>query len=156
MGAWERITRLREAGRLIVVLGCGKNKRTGVKAAIDLYTGSSFRRRLRLARLLTQNDDLIYILSAKYGLLHSQDRIATYDLRYLELSSEERVRWKEQVRAQLKERLPPGAKVIYLCGADYYQGLPGKYLLHNTGRLGWQNHLIARLTRRLRPSIWRM
>lgn len=63
----------------IVVISCGARKRPGIHPAKALYTGAYFRACLGWALSVAKPAD-IYILSAKYGLLALDDRIASYDV----------------------------------------------------------------------------
>ncbi len=64
----------------VVIVSCGKAKRTYETTAADLYTGPFVQSGLRWARSVAARSD-IYILSALYGLVGHDDRIAPYELR---------------------------------------------------------------------------
>jgi hypothetical protein len=61
-----------------IILGCGAKKGRMAAPAWQLYTGSTFHLALAWARSIVPLRS-IYILSAKYGLIHSMDVIAPYD-----------------------------------------------------------------------------
>jgi len=53
----------------------------------------------------TTNYDFVVILSAKYGLLFSDDKIEPYDVTLNDMSSNERKEWAEKVFTQMRSRL---------------------------------------------------
>lgn len=63
---------------MIVVISCGAKKQAGRHPAGNLYTGPYFRAAYRWARSVA--DENVYVLSAKYGLVHIGDAIDCYDL----------------------------------------------------------------------------
>lgn len=62
----------------IVVLSCGKAKLSGKHKAKDLYCGLCFKQRWKLIESLKDIDD-VYIMSGKYGLIHCDDEIESYN-----------------------------------------------------------------------------
>jgi len=112
--------------KTIVLVSCASQKLDGVRRAADLYTSPLFKKSLALAQRIAPEQD-IYILSAKHHLLPLDKRIASYDLYLADLSSSDRMKWAQQVLAQINTA---GYDVqndgfIILAGRDYYQYLLG-------------------------------
>ncbi len=61
----------------IVLIACGKRKRPYRSRAEDLYIGTLFKLSLRYARSL--RPDMVFILSAKHGLLDLGRKIEPYE-----------------------------------------------------------------------------
>ena len=109
----------------IVLIACVKSKRTMPSKAIDLYTSSLFKKSLEYAQLLNPNQ--IYILSAKYGLVSSEEIIEPYDLTLNNMSSHEIKDWSKRVLCQLSSVTDlVNDSFIILAGQNYR-----KYLLPN-------------------------
>lgn len=62
----------------VVLISCGKKKLPAKAIASDLYVSSLFKKNLQFGRSLSP--DKIFILSAKYGLIHLDEAIDPYDL----------------------------------------------------------------------------
>jgi hypothetical protein len=77
----------------IVLISCGSRKRDHPAIAAELYTGSLFRYSLEYARSL--EPDLIFILSAKHGLVRLDQIIEPYDETLNKKSSAEITAWAE-------------------------------------------------------------
>ena len=60
-----------------LILSCCPDKLEGTYRAIDIYQGRSY----KLVRSETLNNIRVFILSAKYGLLSSDDMIENYELK---------------------------------------------------------------------------
>lgn len=72
-----------------VFISCGKIKAKQPCMAKDMYQGINFQRYLFWARLLA-DDEHIFILSAKYGLLRLMDKIEPYNYTMLNKSLDKR------------------------------------------------------------------
>lgn len=74
----------------LIILGCGKAKLDRPAMAADLYTGALFRDALGYAehQLAVGACDAIRILSAKHGLLRTDQVISPYELWLGDLSTE--------------------------------------------------------------------
>ena len=116
----------------IVFIGCGKSKRRGKHKACDLYVGVYFRTYLTFARCLVE-DDRIFILSAKYGVLGLDQVIESYDFKLSELNREEMVEWKRRVLRFMNQWIKRGFRIEFVCGRIYSDGLPGENLLPRVG-----------------------
>lgn len=64
--------------KTIVLISCVSKKLNHAAKARDLYVSPLFKGNLAYAESL--KPDVIYILSAKYGLLSQQDEITPYDV----------------------------------------------------------------------------
>lgn len=65
---------------LPVVIACGQAKRPTTSPARDLYVGAYYRGCLRWALSVAPPSD-VYIISAKYGLVHGDTPLPTYEQR---------------------------------------------------------------------------
>lgn len=81
------------------MIACVKTKRKIPSKAIDLYVSSLFTKSREYAHLL--HPDHIYILSAKYGLVSSEEIIKPYNLTLNKMSTAEIKDWSKRVLHQL-------------------------------------------------------
>lgn len=102
---------------IVGLVGCGKAKLEGTHRARDLYVGNLFRASLQAAEQIA---DVVYVLSAKHGLVQLEQPIASYDLQLSKLPVAERLQWGRRVIKQLLE-LHGGApfSVVAFAGAAY-------------------------------------
>ena len=108
---------------MVVFIGCGKRKAIKKCEAQSMYQGDYFKTCLRYAKVLTDNKN-IYILSAKYGLLHLTDIIEPYNITLNNSSKEYRQQWKERVLEQFRqENIVPTQTAIMVCGKNYWKQL---------------------------------
>ena len=108
--------------RTIVLLPCAKSKRSEPCKAMDMYISPLFRGGLRYAQSL--KPDKIFILSAKYGLLHLYDRIIPYERTLNKMGRKERKVWAAGVLAQLIQECDlENDKFIILAGEKYREEL---------------------------------
>jgi len=102
----------------IYLVACVKTKQQSSAPAKDLYTSSWF----KLARQYVESTGCRwYILSAEYGLLEPDTRIAPYE-RTLGGAADRRT-WAEKVKTQLAPLPLEGAKVVVLAGRKYRDAL---------------------------------
>lgn len=102
----------------IVLIACGKRKQPRGVRAEDLYTGSLFKMSLRYAKSLSP--DMIFILSAKHGLLDLGREIEPYDSTLNNISTAEIRTWSADVVARLRERADLCQdRFIFLAGDRY-------------------------------------
>ena len=72
--------RSNNTGKRLLIMACGKAKKDEPGKAINVYDGPSFRTVRKYLR--TGNNHLdVKIISAKYGLIDSKDKISPYDLK---------------------------------------------------------------------------
>ena len=116
----------------MIFIGCGRLKRKGRCKARDLYTGVYFRTCLAFARSL-EEDDRIFVLSAKYGVVALDQMVESYDLKLSDLSREELLKWKRRVLQFVRREAEKGFSIEFVCGRVYSDGLPGKNLLPKVG-----------------------
>ena len=111
----------------IGLIGCSKKKLVGKHLARDLYQGALFQKSLAIAERL--NFNMIYILSAKYGLLEIDRYVDSYNDDLTTKDKTERLSWAELV----KNKLPAG-EYYYFCGKKYWEFLPsGSTMLQGRG-----------------------
>jgi hypothetical protein len=104
----------------VALVSCVKSKRDHVSPAGDLYTSPLFR---GLRAYAKAHADRWYILSAKHGLLHPEDRIGPYEKTLNNAGVHERREWAERVEDRLEQVLPAGCEVLILAGQRYREYL---------------------------------
>lgn len=133
----------------LLLLSCSKAKRqsTGKVAALDLYDGPSFRvlrRFLSTAECKTNLD--VIILSARYGFITPQKRIAAYDVRMAPGGGPTPNKLRAQLSAFTTGKYY--SEVFLNLGADYLSRLPdletvlegSPAILTAQGRIGEKLH----------------
>lgn len=109
----------------MVLISCASKKRSYKSKAKDLYISALFQKNLAYARKLMP--DMIYILSARYGLLDLDTEIEPYDLTLNKLSAVEIQTWAQMVLKQLSEKANlQNDRFIFLAGMKYR-----KYLINH-------------------------
>jgi hypothetical protein len=110
--------------KTLVLISCVKTKLHRSAKAEELYTSDLFRKSYQYARSL--NPDMIFILSAKYGLLPSEKIIEPYEMTLNSMKAADRKIWSATILEDLRKYADPNKdKFIFLCGAKYRE-----YLLH--------------------------
>jgi hypothetical protein len=101
---------------VICLVSCSSRKRIGRHPAKDLYISDLFRK----SRLYAENNsDRWGILSAKYGLLHPDDIVESYDVTLKTMPIAVRREWSAHVFQELKSMLTAGDRIISLAGDRY-------------------------------------
>lgn len=104
---------------MIYLVSCSKKKSPATKcAARDMYTSTLF----RLSKKYVGQKEW-YILSAKYGLLHPDDIITTYDVSFDDLNKQQKEEWTCRVAADLIRMMHTDKEVCFLCGGMYSKRL---------------------------------
>jgi hypothetical protein len=130
MGDNERMTRPSDSGpsvsassavrasRRIGLVGCVKKKAGSRQAAKDLYVSTLFSGR---RGLVERTCDEWWILSAKYGLLHPDEKIDPYDVTLKRMGVQARRDWSTRVLGEIGKRVRPVAGDTFEihAGADY-------------------------------------
>lgn len=112
----------RTRGNEIVLVSCVKSKRNYPCRAGDMYTSPLFRKMMAYA--LTHNPKMIFILSAKYGLLDPADVIEPYERTLKNMKVDERKNWAHNVLSQLARSCDlESDKFIFLAGLPYREYL---------------------------------
>lgn len=106
-----------------VLIACSKRKWQGKWPASELYQGELFKAQLAYARQLGMEDDQIFVISAKYGLVRLVDELEPYNLMLGQMTPGERRVWGLWVEANLEETMPDVRKVILLAGRMYREAL---------------------------------
>lgn len=102
----------------IILISCVSKKLDKKAKAKDLYVSSLFKKNLKYAETL--KPDLIFILSAKYGLLSLDKEISPYDLTLNSMTQDEIKIWANEVLIQLKKLTDLNVdKFIFLAGNNY-------------------------------------
>jgi len=104
--------------RKIVLISCVSVKLDHKARAEDLYVSPLFKYSLSYAKSL--KPDMIYILSAKYGLLELDNIIEPYNTTLNTMSSDAIKSWSEKVLIRLKEKINLDSdQIIFLAGDNY-------------------------------------
>jgi hypothetical protein len=131
-----------------VIVACGQQKRAAKCAAHMMYTGPYHRACLAYARTLT-DDENIFILSAKYGLLRLENEIEPYEKRLK--SHSDYAAFYELVRGQIAALELEKARPVVLGGRDYRELCDSFWIceapLAGVGGIGQQIQWLKRHTR---------
>jgi hypothetical protein len=107
----------------VVLISCVSRKQSRKATVRDLYTSTLFKLNLKYAEKL--RPDMIYVLSAKHGLLSLNEEIAPYNQTLNEMAATEVKSWATKVLHQLNRVSKiDNTKYIVLAGVRYR-----KYLL---------------------------
>lgn len=110
----------------LLIVGCSQSKRGDrvLLPAIERYDGPSFRTIRRFLRQQPTEIPDIYILSAKFGLIYSQESIKNYDQKMTEDRARE---LQSQVVNRLEEIINSKRyKNVFICvSKSYWQALDG-------------------------------
>lgn len=124
---------------MIAFISCGKRKQNHSCKASDMYIGDYFKKNLEYAKKIA---DKVYILSAKYGLLHLDDIISPYE--YTLVKKTERIKkiWAYKVYCQLKEEnIDFNEPAIFIAGREYSSYLIQKF---PNGKMPFKNMRIGK------------
>ena len=103
----------------IVLISCVKTKLNHPAKAEDLYISDLFVKNLAFARKL--KPDYIFILSAKYGLLKLNDRIAPYEKTLNQMPVHERQAWAAGVISGLSKYANLDQDEFIILAGDKYR-----------------------------------
>jgi hypothetical protein len=104
--------------RRIVLISCVSKKMPTREKAKDLYVSPLFRLNMRFALLLGPN--LIFILSAKYGLVDIEQELDPYEQSLNNMPVKEIKAWAEKVKDQMKGKIDfENDEIIFLAGEKY-------------------------------------
>lgn len=121
--------------RKIVLISCVSKKKDSASRASDLYTSALFIKSLNYAR--KQNPDMIFVLSALYGLVPIDQFIDPYNKTLNEMSSKENLEWAGGVINSLKESCDlENDEFIFLAGNNYRKNLIPKIKKYRIPMLG--------------------
>ncbi len=111
--------------RKIVLISCASKKSAQRNKARDLYVSTLFKKELQYALRLAP--DLIFILSAKYGLVGLDNEIEPYNVTLNTMSAAEIKEWASGVLWQLSQKADlQHDQFVFLAGAKYRKYLaPG-------------------------------
>ena len=116
---------MRPSGSTVYLVSCVKKKRAQKCAARNLYISDLFCKARRYAEA---SGCPWYILSAKYGLVTPDQKIATYEQTLNTMPVVERRAWADRVAVQLAAAIPDLAQVVFLAGKRYREFL-AQYLV---------------------------
>lgn len=102
------------------LVGCGKAKGTRSQAARQVYRGALT---VSSARWAAQNFRDWYFVSARYGLVHTEETLSPYEDSLLSKSESGVAAWADRLRAQLADKFPGGRCYVCLAGPEYIRAL---------------------------------
>lgn len=106
----------------IILISCVSKKRNSAASASELYTSPLFVKSLNYAR--NQNPDMIFVLSALYGLVPIDKEIEPYNKTLNKMSSKENMEWADRVIKSLEEFCDlENDDFIFLAGINYRKNL---------------------------------
>tara|TARA_R100001594_G_scaffold150647_1_gene213059 strand:+ start:5412 stop:5819 length:408 start_codon:yes stop_codon:yes gene_type:complete len=111
----------------IALISCVSKKLQGAHKAKDIYISPLFKKSKIYAE---KHYDDYYILSARYGLLHKNKIINSYNLTLNNMNNKKKQIWSVLVAKQIKQYIKTNNKLIILAGSNYYKNLV-KYIPHN-------------------------
>lgn len=103
----------------LALVSCSKLKQPRAAIAEALYSPSDlFRKSYRFAR---QNADVVYILSAKYGIVPTWKTLEPYDETLATMAADARRRWAERITPALRAAVAAHSidRIIWLAGSKY-------------------------------------
>ena len=102
-----------------IFIACVKTKNGRPCQAKDMYISPMFRKAYQYALTQTSEGN-VYILSAKYGLIHNTEKIAPYEQTLNTMSDKERRIWAYNVIQTMKRKgIPLDAHIMILGGGNY-------------------------------------
>jgi len=108
--------------RKIVLISCVSKKNESAAAASNLYTSALFVKSLNYAR--KQNPDMIFVLSALYGLVPIDKEIDPYNKTLNKMSSKENLEWAGRVTKSLEEICDlENDEFVFLAGNNYRKNI---------------------------------
>lgn len=125
-----------------IFISCVKKKKNYTTTAENLYDSTFFKYCLKYAKSFNPNN--IFILSAKYGVLHLNDIVSPYDKTLKKMNKKEKEIWENNVIKSLKkEKIDFNEYTIWLCGKEYRKNLikffpNSSFLLEKYGGIGKQ------------------
>jgi hypothetical protein len=104
----------------IYLVSCVSKKQSKRTSAKDLYCSEWFKRASRVA---SSSGSRWFILSAKYGLVGSDERIAPYEETLNTFKIEARRQWAARVIKQWRKRQLRARRIVILAGSRYREFL---------------------------------
>lgn len=101
----------------VALISCSKLKNEGIMAACDLYSKSQLFNKMIL--YTKNNYDIVYILSAKYGLLKPYDIIESYDITLNTFNISQLKSWSNDVNNKIQNEIIFGSNIDMYCGIKY-------------------------------------
>jgi hypothetical protein len=108
--------------RHLILVGCCAEKLSRVAPARELYRSALFR---KAAAWADRNGDEWRVISAAYGLIKADQKLAPYDCPMSRLSQDDRARWSRGVARHLDTIADGGElRVTLLAGRSYAGWVP--------------------------------
>ncbi|MBD2560709.1 MULTISPECIES: DUF6884 domain-containing protein [Nostoc] len=104
----------------ITIVACAKSKNNQPSYAKELYKSLWF---IKARAYVEQQKWDWYIISAKYGLLHTDKLIEPYELTLNNMKATERRQWSEKVFKEILQVLPEKGTVRFFAGKKYREYL---------------------------------
>lgn len=142
--------------RILVITSCSAKKKGTTMRAIDLYDGDFFKKVKKFAKI--HGFDL-RIISAKYGLISPNDKIAPYDLEIKNSKDIEEL--QKKINPILEKTLIKYDKILIIMGENYKKIISPlmseKFInfFDNRG-LGGYNSLMAEILKMDKKKLYKM
>ena len=104
----------------MVLVSCSARKLDRAAPARDLYNSAWF---TKARRVVEAHGWKWGILSTKYGLLHPQQKVDTYNLTMKDMTFDARRKWADKTYQQIRPLVSPGQTVMILAGVAYREFL---------------------------------
>src|SRR5579859_969812 len=109
--------------KTIYLVSCVSEKRALDLPAEQLYCSDWFQKARSYVLRRIKDGDEWRILSAKYGLLHPNTKVAPYNETLNDMRKSQRVDWSRRVINELRCALQAGDIVVFLAGQKYREFL---------------------------------
>ena len=120
--------------KVCVVTTSTRAKKHTSSLAKDMFQGQFFD---NVVKLCDKMEFDLYILSAKYGLLHPNEVIKPYDITLNNFSKKERKKWSDKVKKQMIENDLYKNDLYFFTGKNYHEFFKGNKPLKGLS-LGFQ------------------
>lgn len=101
---------------IVSFVACCKLKSSKKTSAEKMYISSLFKLSLKYAK---EHSDIVFILSAKYGLLALDDIIDPYNETLNTKTDDEIKEWSKKIIKSIKKLKLEKSEFLYLCGSNY-------------------------------------
>lgn len=106
----------------VCLIACCGPKVAKAAPVRHLYTSALFRKSVAFAE---RNEWRWAVLSAKHGLVQSDDVLEPYDVTLSRMTAWERFEWADRTHRQLASTFPCGTEFIVLAGRHYRAAVAG-------------------------------
>ncbi len=142
MEEWIKSPGYRKA--VTAFVACSKTKRSRACKARDLYQGNLFKKSITFAEHYYSR---VYILSAKYGVVHPDEIIEPYEMTLKSMKFSERKEWSEKVQKDIETRDIPKPFVFFtgVAYCEFFEGYKPLKGLSFGNQLQWFNARLSEI-----------